>query len=138
MDGNLRGRNTAMHRVVDRIERFVEDETGLEDSRELIVGVGALLLASIFMELRELKRSVTTVITGRQHYSDPKEMYNALIEKAGELTEPDHFKVDVLGLTLYSAWPELQELVREGDAQRAGIRTCSLSFRAGSLARGRG
>lgn len=121
MNGNPRERNSAVHRAVDGLERFIEhgqasvaiavgigliliqipgiqdvaEKIGLDSSRELLIAVGALLLTSILLELRQLKRKVSPVITGRQHYSDQNEMYNALREKAGRLTDPEQFKLDV-------------------------------------------
>lgn len=153
MNGSPRGRNSAMHRGVDRFERFIEngqsgvaiavgiglvllqvpgvqdvgEELGLDSSRELLIAVGALLLTSILLELRQLKQRVSPVITGRQHYSDPNEMYNALREKAGELTDPRHFEIEVLGLTLYSAWPQLESFLEGPGVDRWTVRLATLA-----------
>lgn len=131
-------RSSAMHRAVDSLEQFVDDgqakvaialgaflvllqvpgiqnvgETlGLDSSRELLIAIGALLLTSILLELRQLKRRISPAITDRQHYSDPNDMYNALRERAGELADADQLEIDVLGLTLYSAWPQLEPFLR--------------------------
>jgi hypothetical protein len=153
MDGHLGKRSGAVDRAVARLERFVEaaqawvaiaaglvllllqvpgiqdvaEDAGLDDSRGLIIAVGVLLLTSILLELQRLRRSVTPAITGRQHYSDPKEMYNALIEKASELKDPEQFRIDVLGLTLYSAWPELEFFLERPEVDRWTVRLATLS-----------
>jgi hypothetical protein len=150
MNGNPR--RSPMHRAVDWTERFFEDgqaavaiavgigllllqlpgiqglaeDAGLDSSRELIIAVGVILLTSILVELRQLKRSVTPAILERQHYSDPKEMYNVLIEKAAELTDPEHQKLDVLGLTLYSAWPEIEFFLERPEVKNWTIRLATL------------
>jgi hypothetical protein len=142
-----------MHKAADRVESFVEDgqglvalaagffllllqmpgvqdiaeDIGLDDSRGLIIAIGVILLGSILLELRQLKRRVTPAITGRQHYSDPNEMYNALIERASEITDPDHRKIDVLGLTLYSAWPQLEFFLERPDVKNWTLRLATLA-----------
>lgn len=142
-----------MHKSADQVERFVEDgqawvalaaglvllllqvpgvqdvaeDIGLDDSRGLLITIGVLLLGSILLELRQLKRRVTPAITGRQHYSDPNEMYNALIEKASEMTDPEHLRIDVLGLTLYSAWPQLEFFLERPDVTNWTLRLATLA-----------
>ncbi|HYG95676.1 MAG TPA: hypothetical protein VD741_01085 [Solirubrobacterales bacterium] len=105
----------------------VGEEIGLDSSRELLIGVGALLLTSILLELRQLKRKMSPVITGRQHYSDPNEMYNALREKAAELTDPEHFEIEVMGLTLYSAWPQLEPFLEGPGVDRWTVRLATIA-----------
>lgn len=153
MNGDARAPASPMHRAVDRVERFIEDGqvwvvvavaavllllqipgvedvldgVGLENNTRLRTAVGILVLTSILVELRQLNRRVTPAITGRQHYSDPKEMYNALIERAAETSNPDHRHIDVLGLTLFSAWPELEFFLERPEVDRWTVKLATLS-----------
>src|SRR6476659_4739289 len=141
------GRDSMMHKSVDHFERFIEDGQawvalvagllllllqvpGVQDvaeDRGLLITIGVVLLGSILLELRQLKRRVTPAITGRQHYSDPKEMYNALIERAGEMTDPEHLRIDVLGLTLYSALPQLEFFLERPEVRNWTVRLATLA-----------
>lgn len=147
------GHPSKMHLAVDRVERFLEDgqalvalaaagmllllqipgvediltKIGLENSTQLRTAVGVIILASILLELRQLNRRVTPTITGSQHYSDPKEMYNALIERAAEIQDPEKRQIEVLGLTLFSAWPELEFFLERPDVGEWTVQLATLS-----------
>lgn len=157
MNGNGRKRGSAMHRAVDRLERFVEsdqavlaialgallllvqippverlvEDTALENSSQLRTAIGVILLSSILLELRQLKRRVTPVISDREHYPDPAEMYDRLKEKLGSLADPnanqDHWRIEVLGLTLDSAWPVLEHFLERTDVYNWTIRLATMS-----------
>lgn len=152
MKGQRTGRESPLHRAADRIEQFVEDGQALVaiaaglvllvlqlpgfqdaaenlglDSTRLNVAIGALLLTSILLELRHLKNQVKPATTGHQHYSDQNEMYNALIEKATELKDPAQKRIDVLGLTLYSAWPQLENFLERPGVGDWNVRLATLA-----------
>lgn len=142
-----------MHRAADRVERFLEDgqewvalaaallallmqvpklddllaKVGLENSPELLTAIGAVLLGSILLELRQLKRSVTPAIAGRLHYPEPDAMYNALTEKAKAITDPEHREIKVLGLTLDSAWPRLEPFLEWPEIKGWTVKLATLS-----------
>jgi hypothetical protein len=116
------GRSGILLRAVDRIEEFIEGgqlwiaiaagigllllqipgldgllaKLGLESSPELRTVILVLFLTSISVELRHLKRKVTPSTAGRMQYPDPGEMYEALVEKAKAITEPEHREIEVL------------------------------------------
>lgn len=141
------------HRAADRVEQFfdggqvwvalacgavlialqipgVEDvlgEIGLENNQRIRTAFGVVLLGSILLELRQLQRSITPVVSGQQHYSDRKAMYTALIEKAAAVTEPEHRRIDVLGLTLFSAWPELENFLEQPEVNGWTVKLAALS-----------
>lgn len=153
MGDDVAGSTGAMHRMVDRVERLIDNgqawvalaaaavllllqipgvegvvvKVGLENSTQLRTAVGVIVLASILLEMRQLNRRVTPVITGRQHYSDPKEMYNALTEKAAEIAVPDQRQIEVLGLTLFSAWPELEFFLERPEVYGWTVRLATVS-----------
>ncbi|MGD9737746.1 MAG: hypothetical protein AB7V58_19350 [Solirubrobacterales bacterium] len=111
----------------------VEDvltKIGLENDIRLRTAIGVIILISILLELRQLKLRVTPAISDRHHYDDPKEMYNALIERAAEINDPEQRRIDVLGLTLFSAWPELEFFLERPTIHNWKVRLATLSAAA--------
>jgi hypothetical protein len=106
------------------------EELGLEDSRQLRTAVAVVLLMSILLELYQLKRRVTPAISDRQQYPDPKEMYDALIEKAKSITDPEQQKIEVLGLTLYSAWPQISFFLERPEINNWTVKFATMSKEA--------
>jgi uncharacterized membrane protein len=158
MNGEAGRSAGGMHRLVDRIQRFFEygqiwvalavagmllllqlpgiedvaEKIGLENSTRLRTAVGILVLSSILLEVWQLNRRVTPAITGKQHYSDPNEMYNALIEKAAEINNPEQRRIEVLGLTLFSAWPQLEFFLERPGVSGWTVRLAALAKDAGA------
>lgn len=156
MEGSGSTRLSAVHRAADRVEQLIENgqivvavtlatllallqippveevatKLGLENSTRLRTAVGVILLAAIMLELRQLRRTSTPTIAGGRHYQDPKAMYNDLMAKAAEIVDPDHQQMDVLGLTLFSAWPELEFFLERPEVRNWRIRLATLSSSA--------
>jgi len=146
-------RQGGLHRAVDRLEQFLEQEQfwvalaaatllfllqmpgindlaaeiGVDDNVQLLTAGAVVILTSILIELRQLDRRVSPAITGLQHYSDPQAMYHALIGTAAGITEVEKRRIDVLGLTLYSAWPEIQFFLERPDVSRWQLRLAAVS-----------
>jgi hypothetical protein len=146
----------ALHRAVDSFERFFEKgqvwiaiaagsivfflqvpgahelftDLGLDDNVEFLTAVAVVLLTSILIELYQLKRSVTPAISIRRHFFDAGEMYDALKEKAGAITDPGHREIKVLGLTLGSAWPILEVFLERPEVEGWTVKLATLSENA--------
>lgn len=138
-----------LHRAVEWVERFLQEGAiwvatvcalglaliqipGINDiadklanNTELRVGVFALLLASILWELHQVKLSVTPAI-GRQQFATTRDMYTTLEEKASAIGESSRRSLDVLGLTLFRAWPELTLLLERAETEWA-VRVATLA-----------
>ena len=153
MKDDAKGRSRGVQLAIDRIDRFLEEghvwvalagagallllqipgvdglieKLGLENSLQLRIAVAVILLASILLELRQLRRSVTPAISARQHYPDPDEMYDALKGKARAITDPEHREIKVLGLTLYSAWPVLEFFLERPEITDWTVKLATLS-----------
>jgi hypothetical protein len=150
MSGAGEGRGGVLHKAADGMERFIDggqvwfvlvalgfllllqipgvDELlGIDNSTEVRNGIAVLALASILLELRQLNRRVTPAISGRQQYPDPQEMYDALKEKAREITDPEQCEIKVLGLTLYSAWPVLSFFLERPEVHNWTVKLATLS-----------
>lgn len=105
------------------------ENIGLSTSGQLRTGIFALLLTSILYELRRVKRSVTPAI-GRQHFVTAQDMYTVLDEKAKAIVDPSHQSLDVLGLTLYIAWPMLALLLQRAEVNQWTVRLAILGHDA--------
>jgi hypothetical protein len=99
---------------------------GLDKDTQLRTAVFSLVLASVLYELRQVKRSVTPVI-GRQHFATTRDMYKMLEEKAEAIVDPDRRSLDVLGLTLFIAWPELHLLLERPEMNEWKVRLAALA-----------
>lgn len=153
MKEDAKAGGSAMHKLADHVERIGEGgqlwiavaagfglllmqipgldnllaKLGLETSPQIRTIVVVILLTTILLELRQLKRSLTPAISGREHYPGPEEMYEALIEKAGAIDDAEHHEIDVLGLTLYSAWPWISFFLERPEVNNWTVRLATLS-----------
>jgi hypothetical protein len=145
--------SSGLHRAADRIESIAQggqvwvaiaaavalfllqipgietlaSHLGVESNPHLRTVVSLILLTSILLELRQLKRTMAPARTDRIHYSDPQDMYAALSEKARAIADPDQRTLDVLGMTLYSAWPALSFMLQRPEINNWTIRLATLS-----------
>lgn len=93
------------------------DALGLRNSASFHAVVVTVLLTTLLLEVRDLSRDLKREGRGLQHFSDPGGMYQMLLARADEIKRPQQRTIDVLGLTLFSAWPYLRFwLEREGSA----------------------
>jgi hypothetical protein len=99
----------------------IERDTGLETSVVLV------LLVTILLELRELARMTEQTTAGEQYYPDPHEMYQALLAQAASISKVDERRMDVLGLTLYSAWPYISFWLQRPEIAGWTIRLATLA-----------
>lgn len=105
----------------------VMNELGLYNSSQLQIAVAAIVLGSILLELRQLRRRVTPLSSGRKQFPDPGEMYEALTERAKSITEPEHREIEVLGLTLYSAWNQLSTFLERPEVNNWTVKLAVMS-----------
>lgn len=153
MEG-LDGRKSGpLQKGVERVERFLEEwqiwialvagvglflmqvpgiqdglsKIGIESSQRVRTGVSVILLTSILLELWYVKRRLTPSPSGRVHFSDPDEMYTALSEKAKAIQDAQQRKIDVVGMTLYSAWPVLSFLLARPDMHNWTVRLATIA-----------
>jgi hypothetical protein len=75
-------------------------------------------------DLRERQAAVETVPI---HYVNPADMYDALLRNALSIAEKQCKWLEVLGLTLYSAWPELSFMLQRPEAEGWHITIATLS-----------
>jgi len=108
------------------VEGILEN-IGVENSARLRWGILTVLLLGVMLELRDVSKRATPDTAGRQHFSDPTDMYDALRTRAKSITKDQQCSLDVLGLTLYSAWPQLSFWLQRAEFQRWTVRLATLS-----------
>ncbi|MBO0808756.1 MAG: hypothetical protein J2P32_10705 [Actinobacteria bacterium] len=65
-----------------------------------------LVVVSIFFEVRRL--AARKPASQRRHFSDPIDVYPVLLEHVQAIGRKEEKVLDVLGLTLYTAWPSIR------------------------------
>ncbi|MEY2516455.1 MAG: hypothetical protein QOJ89_3813, partial [bacterium] len=107
---------------------------GIENDAGFQALVITVLLTTLLLELRDLARSVKGELQGAQHFSDPNAMYDVLKARAGTIRRREDRRMDVLGLTLFSAWPQLRFWLERDGCSDWSIRFATLAGHATSVA----
>lgn len=122
----------------------VAEAAGLDDNEKFRTVVIALVLTSVLLQLRdiaqaltksretaeqlmkvqtlastqleELRRQQRALETRPTHFVNPADMYEALLANARSLDDATSKRLDVLGLTLFSAWPQLSFWLQQPEA----------------------
>lgn len=77
------------------------------DPNATVLTLLTMVVVSIFFELRTLvDRSDNT--SARRHFADPMDVYPVMLERLRGISRPEEKSIDVLGLTLFTAWPSIQ------------------------------
>jgi len=103
------------------------EKLGIENSQHIRTLGSGILLLTIVLELHQLRASLEPAQGGPTHYSDPQKMYEALAERARTISDDDLRHLDVLGLTLYSAWPILSFMLQQPEMNSWSIRMATLA-----------
>jgi hypothetical protein len=72
-----------------------------------------IVVVSIFFEVRGLASPKPTL--QRSHFSDPMDVYPVLLEHARAIARQEEKVLDVLGLTLFTAWPSIRFWLNRSD-----------------------
>ena len=105
----------------------VVDGIGLENTAKLRWGILTVLVVAVLLELREVSRRATPDTAGRQHFSDPNDMYEVLRQRAQSISKERQRRLDILGLTLYSAWPQISFWLQRPESEGWTVRFATLS-----------
>lgn len=98
---------------------------GIRDSDTFRTIVVTLVLTGMLLEMRELGRTVRSHEM-RQHFADPRDMYQFMLKRADGITSRRKRQLDVLGLTLYSAWPTISFWLQQTTLRDWTIRFATL------------
>jgi hypothetical protein len=82
-------------------------KAGLVDSGAAIQGAVTVVVVAIFFEVRMLAARGGQATEDR-YFADPMDVYPVLLERIRSITRQDEKTLDVLGMTLYTAWPSIR------------------------------
>jgi hypothetical protein len=74
---------------------------------ELASTLLALVLVAIYVQVRSIENRLGDRSSDNQHLSDPMDVYPVLLDRATKIVRRDEKVLDVLGLSLYTAWPSI-------------------------------
>ena len=92
-----------------------------------ILALLTVVVVAIFFELRSLVDDRENN-SARRHFSDPMDVYPAMLERIQRITRQNEKIVDVLGITLYTAWPSIQFWLGRSDLAGFTIRLAAVAF----------
>lgn len=107
---------------------------GLRDTPTYRTLVFTILLTTILLEVREVARRQIPPSSARQHFADPQEMYQALLSRAKSIKNANQRQLDVLGLTLYSAWPVISFWLQRPEINGWTVRLATMDPHADAVA----
>lgn len=97
---------------------------GLTSSGNFSRDVLIIVVVSIFFEVRRLAGDKPS--TSPRHFPDPMDVYPVLLERARSITRKDEQTLDVLGMTLYTAWPSIRFWLNRSDLVGWTVRLTAL------------
>lgn len=99
---------------------------GVEDTTGLGMSAVAVMLLVIYVELRRGARASRRSDGHDGFYEDPRDMYDDMLRRMAMVRKSDHKSIDVLGLTLYSAWPQFSFWLQNEDVSDWSVRAAVL------------
>jgi hypothetical protein len=107
---------------------------GFDDLNGVGAGVIVFILSLIFFDVRSLAgRGLAS--DGVQHFADPMDVYPVLIERMKAVRRREDKVLDVLGMTLYTAWPTITFWLNRPDLRGWTVRLCAVTERTEELER---
>lgn len=79
---------------------------GLNDPTAFTGSVVTVVVVSIFFDVRSLVARRSEPIN--RHLADPMEVYPLLLERIKRISRTEEKVLDVIGMTLYTAWPSIR------------------------------
>lgn len=79
---------------------------GFGDTNKLTLSVITVLLASTYYEVASGKRQERREID--RHFADPMDVYPVLQQRMRAIRRPEERTLDVIGMSLYTAWPTIR------------------------------
>jgi hypothetical protein len=80
---------------------------GFGDHLNVTLTIFTLLLVSIFYDVRALSGRRERKVAEQRHFADPLDVYPVLHDRLLAISRQDEKVLDVLGMTLYTAWPTI-------------------------------
>ncbi|WBB73599.1 hypothetical protein O7602_28700 [Micromonospora sp. WMMD1128] len=107
-----------MKPVLDRVD--LKDTSGL--TQTLIFAT----LGAVFLEVRSIAQRVEDNSSEQKHLADPLDVYAILIDRIRSIKRPEEKCLDVLGMSLYTAWPSIGFWLNRTELQDWKIRMAAV------------
>jgi hypothetical protein len=93
-----------------------------------------IVLVSIFFDLRILLDRTDKAPEEQRHCADPMAVYPMLQERMEKITRPEEKRLDILGVTLYTAWPSVRFWLDHPELDGWTVRLTAVAHRDRRLA----
>lgn len=97
------------------------------DPNATILTLLTFVVVAIFFELRTLVDYSDGGLV-RRHFEDPMDVYPVMLERIQSITRQNEKVIDVLGMTLYTAWPSIQFWLGRSELAGFTIRLAAVAF----------
>lgn len=101
-------------------------KVGLTSPSQFGQAVITLVVVSVFFEVRKLNER--TPEPEPRHFADPMDVYPVLLDRVRATTRQEERVLDVLGLTLFTAWPSIRFWVNRSDLNGWSMRFTALAI----------
>lgn len=106
---------------------------GITDPNAFTGAVVALIVVSIYFDVRSLVERKSE--PENRHFSDPMEVYPLLLERIGRISRSEEKVLDVIGMTLYTAWPSIRFWLNRSEFTGWTVRFAAVSANQSHLSR---
>jgi hypothetical protein len=104
---------------------------GISSSRAFSQDVLTIVVVSIFFDVRRLAENRAQP---PRHFADPMDVYPILLERIRAINRKEEKELDVLGMTLYTAWPSIRFWLNRSEFTGWTLRFTALAANEASLA----
>ncbi|HEX6498724.1 MAG TPA: hypothetical protein VF054_06785 [Micromonosporaceae bacterium] len=101
---------------------------GISNSTAFTQTVVVVVLASLILQLRAVGQAVARVPRDNRHFADPMDVYPVLLERVRAVKRPEDMVLDVLGMTLYTAWPSVHFWLERPELNGWTVRLCAVAL----------
>jgi len=98
---------------------------GLSDPTAVTGSVLTLVVVSIFFDVRTLLSSKAD--PEKRHFSDPMDVYPVLEQRVNSISRAEEKVLDVIGMTLYTAWPSIRFWLNRNELNGWTVRFAAIS-----------
>jgi hypothetical protein len=106
---------------------------GISDPNAFTGAVVTVVVVSIYFDVRSLVERKSE--PENRHFSDPMEVYPLLLERVGRVSRSEEKVLDVIGMTLYTAWPSIRFWLNRPEFTGWTVRFAAVSGNQSSLSK---
>jgi hypothetical protein len=107
---------------------------GFSDFGIVVQTVIVIVLVSIFFDVRVLLERTDQIPDEQRHCADPMAVYPLLQERMEKTTRQEEKRLDILGISLYTAWPSIRFWLDHPELNGWTVRLTAVAHRDRRLA----